>query len=129
MKHLFTTLLIAAFALTSCDIPSAEFESNYFQFDNRAGTYTIEVESTGLDKLILDFEGEKPWLKVIDIDYESENIGSYPDEAEIITKALPVFDDKIKIEIEANTTGAPRAMTITSVSFGVQDVAVIIQEK
>lgn len=115
MKHFLTIVIAAALAITSCDIPSASFEANYFTFDNQAGRHTIEVKSTGLDKLILDFQGEEPWLEVVDIIYE--------------TKALAQFKDKIIIEIKENTTGNPRSMEITSQSFSAKDIAIIIQEE
>ncbi len=127
MKHFLTIVIAAALAITSCDIPSASFEANYFTFDNQAGRHTIEVKSTGLDKLILDFHGEEPWLEVVDIIYQStsyENIGTT-----IETKALAQYKDKIIIEIKENTTGNPRSMEITSQSFSAKDIAIIIQEE
>jgi hypothetical protein len=127
MKHFLTIVIAAALAITSCDIPSASFEANYFTFDNQAGRHTIEVKSTGLHKLILDFHGEEPWLEVVDIIYQStdyENIGTT-----IETKALAQYKDKIIIEIKENTTGNPRSMEITSQSFSAQDIAIIIQEE
>lgn len=126
MKHFLTIVIAAALAITSCDIPSASFEANYFTFDNQAGRHTIEVKSTGLDKLILDFHGEEPWLEVVDIIYESTG---YANSTTIETKALAQFQDKIIIEIKENTTGNPRSMEITSQSFSAQDIAIIIQEE
>lgn len=126
MKHFLTIVIAAALAITSCDIPSASFEANYFTFDNQAGRHTIEVKSTGLDKLILDFHGEEPWLEVVDIIYE---ITGYANSTTIETKALAQFKDKIIIEIKENTTGNPRSMEITSQSFSAQDIAIIIQEE
>jgi major membrane immunogen (membrane-anchored lipoprotein) len=126
MKHFLTIVIAAALAITSCDIPSASFEANYFTFDNQAGRHTIEVKSTGLDKLILDFHGEEPWLEVVDIIYESTG---YANSTTIETKALAQFKDKIIIEIKENTTGNPRSMEITSQSFSAQDIAIIIQEE
>lgn len=126
MKHFLTIVITAALAITSCDIPSASFEANYFTFDNQAGRHTIEVKSTGLDKLILDFHGEEPWLEVVDIIYESTG---YANSTTIETKALAQFKDKIIIEIKENTTGNPRSMEITSQSFSAKDIAIIIQEE
>lgn len=126
MKHFLTIVIAAALAITSCDIPSASFEANYFTFDNQAGRHTIEVKSTGLDKLILDFHGEEPWLEVVDIIYESTG---YANSTTIETKALAQFQDKIIIEIKENTTGNPRSMEITSQSFSAKDIAIIIQEE
>jgi major membrane immunogen (membrane-anchored lipoprotein) len=126
MKHFLTIVIAAALAITSCDIPSASFEANYFTFDNQAGRHTIEVKSTGLDKLILDFHGEEPWLEVVDIIYESTG---YANSTTIETKALAQFKDKIIIEIKENTTGNPRSMEITSQSFSAKDIAIIIQEE
>lgn len=122
MKHFLTIVIAAALAITSCDIPSASFEANYFTFDNQAGRHTIEVKSTGLDKLILDFHGEEPWLEVVDIT-------GYVNSTTIETKALGQYKDKIIIEIKENTTGNPRSMEITSQSFTAQDIAIIIQEE
>ncbi len=126
MKHFLTIVIAAALAITSCDIPSASFEANYFTFDNQAGRHTIEVKSTGLDKLILDFHGEEPWLEVVDIIYQSTG---YANSTTIETKALAQFKDKIIIEIKENTTGNPRSMEITSQSFSAKDIAIIIQEE
>jgi major membrane immunogen (membrane-anchored lipoprotein) len=126
MKHFLTIVIAAALAITSCDIPSASFEANYFTFDNQAGRHTVEVKSTGLDKLILDFHGEEPWLEVVDIIYESTG---YANSTTIETKALAQFKDKIIIEIKENTTGNPRSMEITSQSFSAKDIAIIIQEE
>jgi major membrane immunogen (membrane-anchored lipoprotein) len=126
MKHFLTIVIAAALAITSCDIPSASFEANYFTFDNQAGRHTIEVKSTGLHKLILDFHGEEPWLEVVDIIYESTG---YANSTTIETKALAQFKDKIIIEIKENTTGNPRSMEITSQSFSAKDIAIIIQEE
>jgi major membrane immunogen (membrane-anchored lipoprotein) len=126
MKHFLTIVIAAALAITSCDIPSASFEANYFTFDNQAGRHTIEVKSTGLHKLILDFHGEEPWLEVVDIIYESTG---YANSTTIETKALAQYKDKIIIEIKENTTGNPRSMEITSQSFSAQDIAIIIQEE
>jgi major membrane immunogen (membrane-anchored lipoprotein) len=126
MKHFLTIVIAAALAITSCDIPSASFEANYFTFDNQAGRHTIEVKSTGLHKLILDFHGEEPWLEVVDIIYESTG---YENSTTIETKALAQFKDKIIIEIKENTTGNPRSMEITSQSFSAKDIAIIIQEE
>jgi major membrane immunogen (membrane-anchored lipoprotein) len=126
MKHFLTIVIAAALAITSCDIPSASFEANYFTFDNQAGRHTIEVKSTGLHKLILDFHGEEPWLEVVDIIYQSTG---YANSTTIETKALAQFKDKIIIEIKENTTGNPRSMEITSQSFSAKDIAIIIQEE
>ena len=126
MKHFLTIVIAAALAITSCDIPSASFEANYFTFDNQAGRHTIEVKSTGLDKLILDFHDEEPWLEVVDIIYQSTG---YENSTTIETKALAQFKDKIIIEIKENTTGNPRSMEITSQSFSAKDIAIIIQEE
>ncbi len=126
MKHFLTIVIAAALAITSCDIPSASFEANYFTFDNQAGRHTIEVKSTGLDKLILDFHGEEPWLEIVDIIYQSSG---YENSTTIETKALAQFKDKIIIEIKENTTGNPRSMEITSQSFSAKDIAIIIQEE
>ena len=126
MKHFLTIVIAAALAITSCDIPSACFEANYFTFDNQAGRHTIEVKSTGLDKLILDFHGEEPWLEVVDIIYQSTG---FANSTTIETKALAQFKDKIIIEIKENTTGNPRSMEITSQSSSAQDIAIIIQEE
>ncbi|MBO7257156.1 MAG: hypothetical protein J6V04_07515 [Bacteroidales bacterium] len=126
MKHFLTIVIAAALAITSCDIPSASFEANYFTFDNQAGRHTIEVKSTGLDKLILDFQGEEPWLEIVDIIYQSTG---YENSTTIETKALAQFKDKIIIEIKENTTGYPRSMEIASQSFSAKDIAIIIQEE
>lgn len=126
MKHFLTIVIAAALAITSCDIPSASFEANYFTFDNQAGRHTIEVKSTGLHKLILDFHGEEPWLEVVDIIYQSTG---YENSTTIETKALTQYKDKIIIEIKENTTGNPRSMEITSQSSSAKDIAIIIQEE
>ena len=126
MKHFLTIVIAAALAITSCDIPSASFEANYFTFDNQAGRHTIEVKSTGLDKLILDFHGEEPWLEVVDIIYQSTG---YANSTTIETKALAQSKDKILIEIKENTTCNPRSMEITSQSYSAKDIAIIIQEE
>lgn len=143
MKKLFfiASAVVTLFA-TSCegtlgvgvikDEPKVYFEKDSMTVSAEGGEVIVPVTSTGVDDVYISFNyfdrwevdeetGDMTladgWIKLVKV------INEYDDS----TRALPVWDSGIYIEVEPNTTGYERKATITVRSFGLTDSIEIIQ--
>ena len=130
-KSLFASI-IACFALASCgkitDTPSLEFEQSSYVVSENGGELMIPVVSTGIDDVRVsyshydrwntDSQGnltpKEGWIKIKQVILET-------------TRALPIFDSGVVIEVKPNTSGYERKAEVIVGSFTISKSVEIIQ--
>ena len=132
MKKILFARIIACFALASCgkitDTPSLEFEQSSYVVSENGGELMIPVVSTGIDDVRVsyshydrwntDSQGnltpKEGWIKIKQVILET-------------TRALPIFDSGVVIEVKPNTSGYERKAEVIVGSFTISKSVEIIQ--
>lgn len=114
------------------DIPSVDFYQDSMTVSAAGGEMIVPVTSTGVDDVNISFYYFDRW----EIDEETGDLTPTDGWIKLVkvindydnpTRALPVEDSGICIEVEPNTTGYERKATITVRSFTKTDSIEIIQ--
>ena len=114
------------------DKPFVEFKEESISVEPEGGEMIVPVTSTGVDDVNISFYYFDRW----EIDEETGDLTPTDGWIKLVkvindydnpTRALPVEDSGICIEVEPNTTGYERKATITVRSFTKTDSIEIIQ--
>lgn len=126
MKTYRILLCLLSLLLAGCDIVKVDIDENRRVLEAEGGTFTVEVFSTGLDKVSFDFNGGQQWITVDTIDGFSSTCFGQPIVS--YTRALAEGSDVITLHAEPNTTGKRRSATLYVSSFNLEDHIKIIQK-
>lgn len=114
------------------DMPSCEFAEESMTISAEGGVIVIPVESTGVDNVYISYKYGDSW----DVDSESGDLVPKEGWIELVrvindydesTRALPIWQSGIEIDVEPNTTDCSRTAMITVQSFTESDTIEIIQ--
>ena len=127
-KYLFMAIVAIATMSVGCqkikDVPSVEINGESIKAEAEGGVMVIEVCSTGVDDVEIDFNKRleydengdlyptEPWITL------NRVINNYDENA---TRELAVWTSGIEITVEPNDTGHERTATIKVRSFSVTD--------
>lgn len=133
-KYLFMAIVAIATLGVGCqkikDVPSVEINGESIKAEAEGGVMVIEVCSTGVDDVEIDFNKRleydengdlyptEPWITL------NRVINNYDENA---TRELAVWTSGIEITVEPNDTGRERTATIKVRSFSVTDNIEITQ--
>lgn len=133
-KYLFMAIVAIATMGVGCqkikDVPSVEINGESIKAEAEGGVMVIEVCSTGVDDVEIDFNKRleydengdlyptEPWITL------NRVINNYDENA---TRELAVWTSGIEITVEPNDTGRERTATIKVRSFSVTDNIEITQ--
>ena len=133
-KYLFMAVVAIATMGVGCqkikDVPSVEINGESIKAEAEGGVMVIEVCSTGVDDVEIDFNKRleydengdlyptEPWITL------NRVINNYDENA---TRELAVWTSGIEITVEPNDTGRERTATIKVRSFSVTDNIEITQ--
>ena len=132
-KFLFAVLCAAA--LSSCgkieDTPEIIIETESYEVSSAGGELNIKLSTPGIDDVDIDYPNNNEWV------YDKEEDAYVPANGwiEIIsftnndnsTRALPLYNSGIKLNILPNDSGYERKAYIEVISFNLHKTITIIQ--